>query len=183
MVAYLVLVLAILSRLLPYAFHTTSVGFTAIGGGLLYFGARRSRWQTIPAVLALMATDWYLTTQIFNYPFHASAYIVTWLWYAAVCLFGHQVLSGKASMLRVAGSVLATSTSFFILSNFVVWAGSNMYPHSLAGLAACYVAAIPFYANDLMSTAVTAGALFGLPALARDITATVNQARTDHRPA
>jgi len=63
MAAYLVLLLAILSRLLPFAFHTTSVGFTAVGGGLLYFGARRSRWQTIPAVLALMATDWYLTTQ------------------------------------------------------------------------------------------------------------------------
>lgn len=183
MVAYLVLLLAVLSRLLPYAFHTTSVGFTAIGGGLLYFGARRSRWQTIPAVLTLMATDWYLTTQVFGYSFHASAYLVTWFWYAAVCLFGHQVLSTKASMLRVAGSVLATSTSFFILSNFAVWAGSNMYPHSAAGLVACYVAAIPFYANDLMSTAVTAGALFGLPALARDISATLSEARHGQRPA
>ena len=86
MAAYLVLLLAILSRLLPFAFHTTSVGFTAVGGGLLFFGARRSRWQTIPAVLALMATDWYLTTQIYNYPFHASAYLVTWFWYAAVLL-------------------------------------------------------------------------------------------------
>jgi hypothetical protein len=86
-------------------------------------------------------------------------------------------------MLRVAGSVLATSTSFFILSNFAVWMGSNMYPHSIAGLAACYVAAIPFYANDLMSTAVTAGALFGLPALARDISATFSEARHGQRPA
>jgi hypothetical protein len=177
MAAYLVLLLAILSRLLPYAFHTTSVGFTAVGGGLLYFGARRSRWQTIPAVLALMATDWYLTTQVFNYPFHISSYLITWFWYAAVCLFGHQVLSNKTSMLRVAGSVLATSTSFFILSNFAVWMGSNMYPHTAAGLVACYVAAIPFYANDVMSTSVTAGALFGLPALARDISATLREAR------
>jgi hypothetical protein len=183
MAAYLVLLLAILSRLLPYAFHTTSVGFTAVGGSLLYFGARRSRWQTIPAVIALMATDYYLTTQVFGYAFHPSAYLVTWFWYAAVCLFGHQVLSGKASALRVAGAVLASSTSFFILSNFAVWAGSNMYPHAAAGLVACYIAAIPFYANDVMSTAVTAGALFGLPALARDISTTLREARHNQRPA
>ncbi|WP_035358947.1 DUF6580 family putative transport protein [Edaphobacter aggregans] len=183
MAAYLILLLAILSRLLPYGFHTTSVGFTAIGGGLLYFGSRRSRWQTIPAVLALMATDYYLTTQVFGYAFHASDYLVTWFWYAAVCLFGNQVLSGKTSALRVAGAVLASSTSFFVLSNFAVWAGSSMYPHTAAGLFACYVAAIPFYANDVISTAVTAGALFGLPVLARDLSATLREARHSQRPA
>jgi hypothetical protein len=176
MSAYFALIVAILSRILPSVFHTTSVGFTAVGGGLLFFGARRSRWQTIPAVLALMVTDYYLTTYVYNYPFHASAYVVTWLWYAAVCLFGHQVLAGKPSALRVAGAVLASSTSFFLLSNFVVWAGSTMYPHTAAGLGACYVAAIPFYANDAMSTAITAGAFFGIPALARNIAVTIQEA-------
>jgi hypothetical protein len=176
MSAYIAIIIAVLSRILPSAFHTTSVGFTAVGGGLLYFGARRSRWQAIPAVLALMATDYYLTTFVYNYPFHASAYVVTWIWYAAVCLFGHQVLSGKPSALRVVASILATSTSFFLISNFMVWSGGHMYPHSFAGLSACYVAAIPFYANDLMSTAITAGAFFGLPALARSISATMQEA-------
>jgi len=42
-----------------------------------------------------------------------------------------------------------------------------MYAKSLAGLGSCYVAAVPFYANDVMSTAMTAGVLFGLPALAK----------------
>lgn len=183
MSAYFALLVAILSRILPYAFHTTSVGFTAIGGSLLYFGARRSRLQVIPAVLALMATDYYLTVFIFRYPFHAGAYIVTWLWYAAVCLFGHQALAGKSSALRVAGAVLATSTSFFLLSNLVVWAGSSMYPHTASGLADCYVAAIPFYANDLMSTAITASTFFGLPALARSIAANLRKGMHNQRPA
>jgi hypothetical protein len=176
MSAYIAIIVAILSRILPSAFHTTSVGFTAVGGGLLYFGARRNRWQVIPAVIALMATDYYLTTFIYNYPFHVSGYVVTWIWYAAVALFAHQVLSGRPSALRVAGAVLASSTSFFLLSNFMVWAGSLMYPHTAAGLAACYTAAIPFYANDVMSTAITAGAFFGLPALARSISATMQEA-------
>ena len=70
MVAYLVLFFAALSRVLPHAMHSPGLNFTAVGGGLLFFGARRSRWQTIIAVLALMETDYYLTVFVYNYPFH-----------------------------------------------------------------------------------------------------------------
>ena len=62
MAAYLVLLFAVLSRILPHALHATGLGFTAVGGGLLYFGARRSRWHALAATAALMATDFYLTT-------------------------------------------------------------------------------------------------------------------------
>lgn len=181
MAAYLVLLLAVLSRVLPHAFQTTSVGFTAVGGSLLFFGARRNRWHAIIATLALMATDFYLTAFVYGYPFHPSAYLVTWAWYGAVCLLGHQMLHGKPSALRVAGAVLASSTSFFILSNFVVWMGSTLYPHTAAGLATCYIAAIPFYANDAMSTAITAGALFGLPVMASNIAESIREAQNSHR--
>ena len=182
MAAYFVLLLAVLSRLLPHFFHSAGLNFTAVGGGLLFFGARRSRWQTMIAVLALMATDCYLTMFVYNYPFHVSGYVVTWTWYAAVCLLGHEMLQGKTSALRVAGAALASSTSFFILSNFMVWIGSSMYPHSAAGLVACYVAAIPFYANDVLSTAVTVGALFGLPVLAKSITDSIRDAQNQGLP-
>jgi hypothetical protein len=182
MAAYLVLLFAVLSRIMPHAFGATSLGFTAVGGGLLFFGARRSRWQAAIAVLAMMVTDYYLTIYAYGYAFHASAYLVTWAWYAGLCLLGHSMLNGKPSALRVTSAVLASSTSFFILSNLAVWVASGMYPHSPAGLAACYVAAIPFYANDAMSTAITAGALFGLPALAANIADSVREARSSHLP-
>ncbi|MCU1322620.1 MAG: hypothetical protein JWM43_2269 [Acidobacteriaceae bacterium] len=194
MTAYLALLLAVLSRILPHSFGTTSVGFTAVGGGLLFFGARQGggwrRWQTVIAVLTMMATDYYLTAFVYNYPFQVRAYVVTWFWYAAVCMIGYGMLRNKQvqgetsapSMLRVAGAVLASSTSFFILSNFMVWAGSTMYAHSAAGLAACFVAAIPFYANDVMSTAVTAGALFGLPVLAKSIAQSIREAQNNQLP-
>jgi hypothetical protein len=176
MAAYLVLLLAVLSRVLPHAFHTTSVGFTAVGGGLLFFGARRGRWETALAVLALIATDVYLTVYAYGFAFHTDAYLATWVWYAAICLLGHQMLAGKFSALKVGGAVLASSTSFFVISNFMVWTG-GMYSHTLAGLGACYAAAIPFYANDTMSTAITVGALFGLPALAASITQTIRESQ------
>ena len=42
-----------------------------------------------------------------------------------------------------------------------------MYPHSISGLIACYAAAIPFYRNDLISTAIVGGMAFGIPVLVR----------------
>jgi hypothetical protein len=178
MLAFAVLLLAVISRFLPHIFHATAWNFTALGGGLLFFGSRmgagsftRGAALKLSAALAvLIATDYYLTVFVYQYAFHVSGYLVTWLWYAAVCLLGMGLLQ-KPSILRVGAGVLASATSFFLLSNFMVWAGSGiaMYPRTLAGLTACYAAAIPFYRNDVVSTAITAAALFGLPVLAAKI--------------
>jgi hypothetical protein len=85
-------------------------------------------------------------------------------------------------VLRVAAGVLASATTFFLLSNFVVWAGGMLYPRTVAGLATCYTAALPFYRNDLISTAITASALFGLPVLAAKIAETMHAAHNDNLP-
>jgi hypothetical protein len=50
---------------------------------------------------------------------------------------------------------------FFLLSNFHVWLGSTMYPQTLTGLLACYVAAIPFGLNMLAGNLFYSGVLFG----------------------
>jgi hypothetical protein len=57
-----------------------------------------------------------------------------------------------------------------------------MYPRSLAGLGACYVAGLPFYRNDLASTALTCGALFGLPVLATHIIESLHTAHNNDLP-
>src|SRR5215472_18063708 len=169
MIAYLVLILAALSRLVPHALHGTGMNFTAVGAGLLFFGSRRPKWQAIAAVGILAATDFYLTRFVYGSPFEVKQYLVTWAWYAAVCLMASGLLR-KVTALRVVAGVLASATSFFLLSNFVVWSGSGMYPHNASGLATCYVAALPFYANDLISTGLLSAVLFGLPALAAKLT-------------
>jgi hypothetical protein len=199
MLAYIVLLLAILTRILPPAFHLSGWNFTALGGGLLFFGSRLNSspssghpgskptpaWlpglKLASALAVLMATDYYLTVFAYHYPFRMRAYIVTWVWYAVVCLLGMEVLR-KPTALRVVLGVLASATSFFLLSNFVVWAGGALYPRTLAGLAACYTAALPFYRNDLVSTAITAGALFGLPALATKVADIIQAAENDNLP-
>jgi len=185
MSAYLVLLLAVLSRILPHAFHAVNWNFTALGGGLLFFGSRmsgsRPALRLASALAVLIATDYYLTVFAYGYAFRPAAYLVTWIWYALVCLLGMGLLR-KPSALRVAAGVLASATSFFILVDFALWAGGTMYPHTLAGLEACYVAAIPFFRNDLVSTAITAGALFGLPVLAARIAETLRAAQHNNQP-
>jgi hypothetical protein len=39
----------------------------------------------------------------------------------------------------------------------------------MAGLGACYVAALPFYRNDLLSTTVVTVVAFGVPVLVRKV--------------
>ena len=164
MAAYLLMVLAVLSRVVPFP----GMNFTAVGAGLLYFGARRPLREMAVPVLALMGTDFYLTTFAYHYPWHTSSYLITWAWYAAVVVLGRILLKRQVTVTRVlAGPVLA-STSFFMVSNYAVWAGGIMYPHTMAGLGACYVAALPFYRNDLLSTTLVTAVAFGMPVMVRD---------------
>ena len=134
------------------------------------------------AILALVATDYYLTVYAYGYPFHVRGYVVTWAWCMAVCLLGSRILA-KPTVLRVLAGAFASATSFFLVSNFAVWAAGGLYPHTLAGLGTCYLAAIPFYRNDLASTGLVAGALFGLPVLAAKIAETMNAAHDNNMPA
>ncbi len=164
MPAYLLILVAVLSRLLP---HPEWLNFTAVGGALLYFGARRSWREMLAPLAAFIVTDYCLTVFTYHYAFVWTAYVTTWAWYAAAIMLGHILLHARTTFVRVAAGVVLGPTSFFILSNYAVWVGSAMYPRSWSGLAACYAAAVPFYRNDLASTAIVCGLAFGLPVLVR----------------
>jgi hypothetical protein len=164
MPAYLLLLVAILSRLMP---HSGLLNFTAVGGALLFFGARRSWREMVAPLAALMVTDYCLTVFTYHYSFVWSAYVITWGWYLAAMALGHILLHARTTFVRVAAGVVLGPTSFFVVSNYAVWAGGDMYPRTLAGLGVCYAAAVPFYRNDLLSTAIVAGAAFGIPVLVR----------------
>ena len=172
MPAYLLLLVAVLSRLfLASNPHPEWFNFAAVGGALLYFGARRP-WREMLAPLAvLMATDYYLTVYAYHYSFRWQGYVTTWAWYLAAMALGQILLRSRTTFVRVAAGALLGPTSFFVLSNYAFWVGSGMYPRTLGGLGACFVAALPFYRNDLISTALVAGVAFGVPVLVRRLTA------------
>ena len=165
MPAYLLLLAAVLSRVIP---HADWYGFTAVGGSLLYFGARRP-WQEMLAPVAVLAlVDYYLTTHVYAYDFQWQASMVSRVWYAAAIVLGRILLSRETTLLRGATAALLCPSSFFLVSNYAVWAGSRgMYTPDLKGLVACYIAGIPFYTRDILSTALVVTLAFGVPVVIR----------------
>lgn len=166
MPAYLLLVLAILTRVVP---HHDWLNFTAVGGALLYFGARRSWREMLGPLAALMVTDYCLTVFSYHFSFVWTAYLTTWSWYLAAMVLGRILLKSKTTWLRAGAAIVLGPTSFFLVSNYAVWVGGTMYPHTLPGLTACYAAALPFYRNDMLSTTIVVGLAFGLPVLVRQL--------------
>ena len=61
----------------------------------------------------------------------------------------------------VAPAVLSCSLLFFATTNFAVWAFSGMYSLDMAGLIACYVAALPFLKYTVACDLLWTAGLFG----------------------
>jgi hypothetical protein len=97
-----------------------------------------------------------------------SGFWVTYLAIALIVLLGGTALS-RISVLRLAGAAVASSVLFFLVSNFGTWALSEMYPLTAGGLAACYIAAIPFFQNTMTGDLFYTGLLFGGFALAEHL--------------
>jgi len=132
MAFYLSLVICVVSRLIPHP-----VNFTPLGS-LIYFNARKSSLVKgiALAVLAMVITDIFL-----NFNFASLAVYLGFITYA---------LFGRIKKLHPIIGVTFGSISFFIISNFGVWLGP-WYTHDLSGLVSCFVNALPFYRNTILS--------------------------------
>ena len=49
---------------------------------------------------------------------------------------------------------ISAPTLFFVITNLGVWLNSGMYTKDLPGITECFVLALPFYANNLISTII-----------------------------
>jgi hypothetical protein len=161
MLAYLYVLFAVATRLtlLPHAWN-----FTPVTAALLYFGARGPRRQWWVPLVLLVGSDLVLDKYVYSYPFSWDLFL-TWAWYAAVFGIG-AALRNNAKPLRVFGAALGGSVTFFVISNFGVWAATNMYAKSVSGLMACYAAGVPFFRRTMEGDLLYAGLMFGLPVVA-----------------
>jgi hypothetical protein len=75
-------------------------------------------------------------------------------------------LRGSPSVLRIGSGSLAASLTFYLFSNFAIWAGTSMYPSDAGGLLACYVAGLPFLSPTIAGDLVYSGLFFGAMAWA-----------------
>ena len=183
MLAYLFVLLAIAVRFLPFAGPLNIVPhawhFTPVAASLLFFGARGSRRQMWIPVLMLAATDVVLTRFMYSYPLSWD-HLVTWAWYAAILWLGTN-LREKTSFLRVVGAALTSSISFFLISNFAVWAAwPKMYPRTFSGLMMSYAAGVPFFRGTLESDLFFSIVFFTTPVLVQVLTDWVHGSSDDH---
>jgi hypothetical protein len=156
MLPYLFVILAVVGRFLAIP---NALGFTPVTAALLYFGARAPRRHMWFPVAMLIGSDIVLSRLVYSYPLTADL-MMSWVYYVLAIGFGWTLLQGEPKPLRVGASALAASVSFFLLSNFAVWVVWNMYPKTLEGLVACYVAAIPFFRNALAGDLLFSYAFF-----------------------
>src|SRR3990172_7431795 len=131
--------LAAASRLIPHLPNFTPIGAIALLGGALF--ANRVAAFGVP-LAALLLSDALIG-------FHSGMPVVYGCFALTVCI-GFR-LRQRRSFARVAGATLAASWLFFLVTTFAVWVFGHgrLYPMTLEGLVACYVAAIPFFRNSL----------------------------------
>ena len=70
------------------------------------------------------------------------------------------LLSSNSSRVKIAGFAVMGSFIFYVISNFGVWYAGTLYPLTAAGLVDCYIQALPFYRNQLLSDVVSSVVIF-----------------------
>ncbi len=77
---------------------------------------------------------------------------ITFFTWGSVFIIGLLSLKLKNSIKsRLLGSLLGACL-FFVITNFGVWLVSELYEKSIDGLLSCYILAIPFFKNTMIST-------------------------------
>jgi hypothetical protein len=140
---------AALSRLIPHPWNFTAIGAMALFGGA-YFQSRIS--SMLVPMAALFLSDLILgfhSTMLFVYVPFALTVVLGW------------TLQENKKPARIVPLSLLTSLVFFLVSNFGVWVMGGFYSSSWHGLVDCYVAAIPFFDNQIFGDLFFTGLLFG----------------------
>ena len=150
-----------IARLLPHPPNFAPVGATSV-----FAGARLPGWQAYLIPLALMAVTDPILYASYGLPFSFRSRLWIYASFLISVAIG-RLLRHSESPARIAGALFVSALQFFLISNFGVWLGHDgiaMYPHTLAGLMTCYIAALPFFGWTLLSDFTYAAAFFGLHA-------------------
>lgn len=143
-------------RLLPHPPNFAPVGALALFGGAHF---ERKRFAFAVPLAAMLVSDAVLEA-LFGWGFHSAMPVVYGAFALIVCV-GFLLRERRGAAVAVSGGTLASAAIFYLTTNFAVWATSGMYPKTLAGLATCYIAAIPFFGATLAGDLFYCAVLFG----------------------
>ena len=99
-------------------------------------------WSLPFCILGFAITDYFIG-------FHS---LLIWTW-GSLFLVGLISKFSKKIINRLI-LVLLGSLVFFVFSNFGVWLTGSFYEPNIQGLITCYIMAIPFFTNTLLSTII-----------------------------
>ena len=148
----LIIMFAVATRIFPHPVNFTPMGAVALFAGACIYDRRV--W--LVPVGALLISDAFIGF------YHPLEMLFVYLGFAVCITIGRTFLYKKQNALRIGGAAFASATVFFVLSNFGVWTSGLYYPMTTAGLAECYILALPFFGNTLAGDLFYAVFLFGL---------------------
>ena len=152
-------------RLLPHPWNFTPIGAMALFGGA-QFASKRAAF--LVPLAALFAGDLVLG-------FHKLSPFIYGCFALPVCL-GFWVRRQPSPGRIIVASVIS-STMFFLVTNFSVWAFLGTFPKNAVGLIQCYVTGLPYLRNGLLGDLIYTGALFGGLALTQRRFASLHESR------
>ena len=160
-IAFTLTVAAALLRLVPHP-----PNFAPVGGVALFGGARLRGWQAyLVPVLAMLVTDPILS-HMAGYSAYSWSTLVIYCCFLINVLLGRVFLRNSMSPARIASLAALGSVQFYLITNFNVWwGGITQYPHTIGGLATCYIAGLPFFGRTLLADLFYSAVLFGAHAL------------------
>ncbi len=140
---------AALVRLLPHPWNFTPIGAMALFSGATF---RDRRLAFVVPLATLFLSDLVIGLHSLMWAVYGSFAMMVWLgtW-----------LRARRRLWPIAATTLAGALLFFVVTNFAVWLSGMTYSKTVAGLVACYVAAIPYFGNTLAGDAFYVALLFG----------------------
>lgn len=137
-------VVGVISRLVPHWPNFTPVLAAALFAGVYI---KDKKIAFLVPLLTMAISDLFL-------PFH-QMFFFNYGAIALVVLLGTMIK--KVKVLNILAASIVGSILFFLITNFGSWVVDpfNMYTNNLAGLGACYVAALPFAANQVLPGATS----------------------------
>jgi hypothetical protein len=145
----------------PYGF-APQIALALFGGA---FFVQNKKWAYSLPLISMFISD-LLYQVLYNYGYSEiqgfySGQWVNYLLIGFLTVFGFLISDGKISKVILAS--LAAPTTYFLLSNGLVWIGNGGYQRSrtFGGLIQTLIDGIPFYQNSLAGTLVFGAILFG----------------------
>jgi len=149
-IAAVMIALCIVARLLPHPPNFAPAAAVAMFGCMLF----SRRWHTVAVVILGMAVgDWFIG-------FYDTGVMLTVYGSMLMPLAARRFLR-KPGILRVGAVGLAAGVGFYLTTNAAVWLFTNAYPPTLDGLAASYIAGLPFLKWTLLGNLFYSAVMFG----------------------